>query len=131
MNLYYGVNDYGINNGMAVWSIVSLILAIIGSIVVYTLFLVPDKKYKNKFVSWLKEFLNFNKMTIEIIIKIVYLFFAIFITLYSLCLIGNNFLMFLLTLTLGNVLIRIVYEGIIMMVMIWKNTTEINKSLKK
>lgn len=131
MNMYYGVNSYGPSNGMAVWSIVSLILAIIGSIVVYTLFLVPDKKYNNKFVSWLKEFLNFNKMTIEIIIKIVYLFCAIFITLYSLCLIGTNFLMFLLTLTLGNVLIRIVYEGIIMMVMIWKNTTEINKSLKK
>ena len=37
---------------------------------------------------------------------------------------------FLLTLVLGNLAIRVVYEASMMMVGIWKNTKEINKKMK-
>ena len=116
--------------GATVWSIVSLVLALIGCFAVYFLFVVKKDTPKQKFLEWMKEFLSFKKMLIEPILKISYLFFAIFITLGSFSLIGTSFLSFLLTLVFGNLIIRISYEAILMMVMIWKNTTEINKKLK-
>ena len=67
--------------GAAVWTVVSLILALVGGIVVYYLFLKPDKKVENKFLNWLKDFLNFKKMLIEEILKVTYVILTIFITL--------------------------------------------------
>ena len=113
-----------------VWSIVSLILAIIGAILAYFLFVKPEKKYPNKFVNWLRSFLNFNEMLIEPILKVTYMFFALFITLGSFSLISYSFVSFLLVLVLGNLLTRVVYEASMMMVGIWKNTKEINKKMK-
>ena len=113
-----------------VWSIVSLILAIIGAILAYFMFVKPDKKYPNKFVNWLRSFLNFNEMLIEPILKVTYIFFALFITLGSFSLISFSFVSFLAVLLLGNLFIRVVYEASMMMVGIWKNTKEINKKMK-
>ena len=113
-----------------VWSIVSLILAIIGAIIAYFLFVKPEKKYPNKFVNWLRSFLNFNEMLIEPILKVTYMFFAIFITLGSFSLISYSFVSFLLVLLFGNLITRVVYEASMMMVGIWKNTKEINKKIK-
>ena len=130
---------YGHGNGLdsliasessGVWTIVAFILAIIGAILAYFMFVKPDKKYPNSFVNWLRSFLNFNEMLIEPILKVTYIFFALFITLSSFSLIGINFLAFLLTLLLGNLFIRVVYEASMMMVGIWKNTKEINKKMK-
>ena len=99
-------------NNLTMWLIVSLVLAIIGGAVLYFLFIKPDKKIDNKYLSWFKEFFNFRKMLIEDLLKVTYLIGAIFITLYSLALIATNFLGFILFLVLGNVLLRVVYEGI-------------------
>lgn len=118
-------------NSIGVWSIVSAVLAIVGGILAYFLFIKSKTKLSNKFLVWLKNFADFKTMLIEPILKITYLVFAIYITLYSLGLIGTNFLGFLLTLVLGNLLLRMVYETSLILIMIWKNTTEINKSLKK
>lgn len=121
---------FGFSTASTVWTIVSLILALIGCFVVYFLFVVKKDNPKQKFLSWLKDFLSFKKMLIEPILKISYLFVAIFITLGSFSLIGVSFLSFLLTLVFGNLIARLTFEGILMMIMIWKNTTEINKKLK-
>ncbi|MBE6148576.1 MAG: hypothetical protein E7167_03705 [Firmicutes bacterium] len=117
-------------NGMAVWTAVALVLAIIGGILAYFLFVKSNKKIDNKFLKWLKEFLNFKKMLIETILKVSYIVLAIFITLFSFNFIGNDFLTFLLTLTIGNIVLRLIYEASLMMLMIWKNTTEINHKMK-
>ena len=121
---------FSFDMGSQVWTIVSLILALIGCFVVYFIFVAKKDTPKQKFLAWLKEFLSFKKMLIEVILKISYLFFAIFITLGSFSLIGTSFLAFLLTLVFGNLIIRLIYEGVLMMIMIWKNTTEINKKMK-
>ena len=134
----YGLgSSYGSMDALAmmsgsseVWSIVSLILAIIGAILAYFMFVKPDKKYPNKFVNWLRSFLNFNEMLIEPILKVTYIFFALFITLGSFSLISFSFVSFLAVLLLGNLFIRVVYEASMMMVGIWKNTKEINKKMK-
>ncbi len=135
--MYLG-NDYlggaptiGAGLGSVVWTIVALIISAIGCFVVYFLFVKKNIKSKNKFLLWLKDFLSFDKMLIEVILKIAYIFTALFITLGSFALIGTSFLSFLITLIAGNIIARVVYEGILITVMLWKNTTEIKNSLKK
>ena len=124
-------NLLGSFNGSAVWTIVSLVLALVGGLVVYFLFFKPDKKMPNKYLEWIKEFFNFHKMLIEDIVKIIYLVLTIFITLVSFELITESFVSFLLTLILGNLFLRVMFELSLIMIMIWKNTNEINKKLKK
>lgn len=116
--------------GSMVWTIVSVILAIIGGILVYVLFVQKKDKLNNKFLVWLKDFLSFKNLLLETILKVTYIILAIFITLSSFNMIGINFFAFLLYLIIGNVVLRIIYEGSIMLLMIWKNTSEINKKLK-
>ena len=128
----YGLDDLGykLGSNSGVWIIVAFILAVIGAILAYFMFVKPEKKYPNKFVNWLRSFLNFNEMLIEPILKVTYIFFMIFVTLGSFELIGSSFLAFILTLILGNVVIRVAYEAGMMMIGIWKNTKEINKKTK-
>ena len=49
-------------SGSMVWTIISFILAIIGGILVYVLFLNKNEKINNKFLSWLKDFLSFKTL---------------------------------------------------------------------
>lgn len=136
MNYYptgYGMNGLGsVSSGSSagVWTIVAFILAIIGSIIAYFLFVRPEKKYPQKFVNWLRSFLNFNEMLIEPILKVTYIFFALFITLASFDAISESFLLFLLVLIFGNLIIRVIYEYSMILLGIWKNTKEINKKMK-
>ncbi len=116
--------------GSLIWTIISLIAALAGCFIVYFLFIKNDKKEKNDFLAWLKEFLSFDKMLIEPILKITYLFLVIFLTLSSFSLIGTSFVAFILTIVFGNITLRIIYEIALIKIMIWKNTTEIKNKLK-
>ena len=118
--------------GSTVWVILSLILAVVGGILVYFLFL--SKKNEGKFtgfLGWLYDFLSFKKMFLEALLKVTYLIIAIYITLYSFVLIGDSFLGFLLTLVLGNVVTRVVYEFSLILLVICRNTTDIAKNTSK
>lgn len=138
----YNYNTYGNNLlgsttkaasaglGAIIWIIIALVLSLAGCFVIYFLFVKKDVKTKSKFVLWLQEFLRFNKMLIEPILKIAYIFGALFLTLGSFALIGTSFVSFLATLIGGNIILRIVYEFSMILIMLWKNTTEINKKVK-
>lgn len=128
-NMLGGVSNQ--SSGAASWTVIAFILAIVGGILAYFLFVKQDKKLDNKFLVWLKNFLEFKEILIEPILKVTYIIFAIYITLTSFNLIGTSFVAFLATLLLGNVLLRVVYESLLMFVMIWKNTKEINSKMKK
>ena len=135
-NSYYG---YGTSSsdidsiiGSSVWMIIALILAIVGGILVYFLFL--SKKNEGKFqgfLGWLYDFLSFKKMFLEALLKVTYLILAIYITLSSFALIGSNFFAFLLMLILGNVLVRVIYEFSLILLVICRNTTDIAKNTSK
>ena len=115
-----------------IWTIVSVILAIIGGIVLYFTFLSKKNEGKFKgFLGWLYDFLTFKKMMIENVLKILYIIVALFVTLSSFGLMSISFLAFLLTLVIGNVLTRVIYELLLVKLVICKNTTEINKKLNK
>ena len=135
-------NSYGVSSTIldsspkfvasGIWTIVSVILAIIGGIVLYFTFL--SKKNEGKFtgfLGWLYDFITFKKMMIENLLKILYIIVALFVTLSSFGLISISFLAFLLTLVIGNVLTRVIYELLLVKLVICKNTTEINKKLNK
>ena len=119
--------------GAIIWIIISLIAALVGCFLVYFMFVKKEGKEKNKFLNWLKDFLRFDNMLIETILKIAYIFAAIFLTLFAFTFFAlgfAGFLMWLLTITFGNLLLRVIYEGMLIKVMIWKNTTEIRKNMK-
>lgn len=120
--------------GASIWGIIALVLAIVGGILVYFLFVKAKTEPKGKFVKWLKDFLSFKIMWIEPILKVVYYVATIFTVLYSftfLALGGYGFLMFLMCLVLGPIIIRIVYEATMMFIMIWRNTRDIAENTKK
>ena len=121
---YYGGVD------SSIWIIISAVWALVGGILVYAMFLNKKNEGKfNGFLGWLYDFLSFRKMFLETLLKITYLIAAIFITLSSFALIGTSFLGFLSTLVIGNVLLRVGYEFSLILLVICRNTTEINKKL--
>lgn len=132
---YYSKNLLSSSSSAAdasVWIIVSIILAIIGGILIYFLFLNKKNEGKfNGFVGWLYDFLSFKKMFMEALLKITYLIVALYITLSSFALIGTSFIAFLAMLIIGNVVARLVYEFSLLLLVICRNTTEINKKLSK
>ena len=111
LNSYYTPTVTTGYAGSVVWTIVSVLLAIIGGFLVYFLFTNKKEKLNNKFLIWLKDFLNFKNLLLEVILKITYAIFAIFITLTSFNVISTSFVGFLLYLVLGNVFLRIIYES--------------------
>ncbi len=116
--------------GAGIWLIVALVLAIVGGILIYFLFL--SKKNEGRFqgfLGWLYDFLSFKKFFLEAVLKITYLVVAIYITLASFAMIASNFLGFILTLVLGNIFARILYEFSLLILVICRNTTEINAKL--
>ena len=126
----YGYYSYNSFNGFLIWTIISIVIAIGGGIALYITFLRSDKKFTG-FIAKLKDFLNFKTLLLEDILKISYLILAIFITLYSFGLIGTSVIAFLVTLIIGNLVLRISYELSMLLIKICRNTTEINDKIKK
>ena len=67
--------------GAGIWIILAAILAIIGGVLVYFLFVKSKTEPKGKFSKWLKNFLSFKTMWIEPILKIAYYIATIFVIL--------------------------------------------------
>ena len=119
------------SSGSGVMLIVALVCAIVGSILVYVLFLRKEneKKYDG-FVKWLYNFLQFNTLCIDGILRFTYLFLAIFITVASFAFI-TEFLTFLIFLVVGNLILRVLYEFSMLVILIHRNVREINEKTKK
>ena len=120
--------------GIGVWGIIALILAIVGAILVYFLFVKTKAEPKGKFLKWLKKFLSFKIMWIEAILKVTYYFATIFVVLMSFSYLsfgGYGVLLFFLTLILGPIIVRLIYEAGIMFIMIWRNTKDIAENTGK
>lgn len=119
-------------DGVEVWLIISAVLAIIGGIVLSFTFLKASNNGKFKgFLNWLYDFLSFRRMLIENLLKVLYLIMALFVTLGSFGFLGVSFLAFISTLVLGNVVVRLVYEFLLVQLVICRNTSEINSRMAK
>ena len=132
-NDLYGAATVTTSSGLGslIWTIISAVVAVAGTICVFVLFLTKknDGKFKG-FLGWLYDFLQFKNLVIEFALKATYIGLAIFITLNSFSLIGTSFVSFLLMLIFGNIGLRLVYEMAILFIKICNNVSEINKKMK-
>lgn len=131
-----GVFDFAA--GAGIWGVIAAILAIVGGILVYFLFVKSKTEPKGKFAKWLKDFLSFKIIWLEAILKVVYYAATIFVILFSFTFLGAigvmggiALVMFLACLVLGPVLVRVGYEMTMMFIMIWHNTRDIANNTKK
>lgn len=112
-------------------TVAGAIIGIILSFVVFFGFM--PKKYENRFhgiFGWLYDYLNFKNFIIESLLKFFYVLGACVCTMVG---IFNILCLQLVTgfgvLIFGNLILRILYEFVLMMVLICRNVTEINKKL--
>ena len=132
MNNYNNLNNLAKQSeNIASWLKTSFVIAIIAGLVLYFTFLSKKNEGKYKgFLAWTYDFLNFKKMLAETLLRIGYVISSIFITLFSFAFISVNMLSFVLVLVLGNIILRIIYETILIALVICRNTTEINNKMK-
>ena len=112
-------------------SLIAFIVAIAASIVIYFVFM--DKKEESKYTGFVKnlyDFLHFKINFIEAFLKIAYITTTLYVTITSFSLIKLDVALFFMTLILGNIIIRILYEAAFLLYNIYLNTKEINSKLK-
>lgn len=112
-------------------SLIAFIVAIAASIVIYFVFM--DKKEESKYTGFVKnlyDFLHFKINFIEAFLKIAYITTTLYVTITSFSLIKVDVALFFMTLILGNIIIRILYEAAFLLYNIYLNTKEINSKLK-
>ena len=115
-----------------VWIIISILLAVIGGVFLFTNYFGKDKEgtytgYKKK----IYDFINFKITIIEPIFRVLYLIVAIAITLASFSYITTNFFEFIGTLVFGNIIARLTFELLLLVLKLFKDVSEIKDSLKK
>ena len=120
---------------IGVAGIVSLIIAIL----VFVFLIQKKKAPRGRFMRWLREYLNFRSIVIAGIIKFLYAFFAVFLTIMSVVVMfqgrGDSVLTMiivgLLMLIVGNVLLRIGMEMTMALIVVWENTSDIRGVMVK
>ena len=131
-NYDYGINAISASSSSSTsGSLIAFIVAIAASIVIYFVFM--DKKEENKYTGFVKnldDFLHFKINFIEAFLKIAYITTTLYVTITSFSLIKVDVALFFMTLILGNIIIRILYEAAFLLYNIYLNTKEINNKLK-
>ena len=131
-NYDYGINAISASSSSSTsGSLIAFIVAIAASIVIYFVFM--DKKEENKYTGFVKnlyDFLHFKINFIEAFLKIAYITTTLYVTITSFSLIKVDVALFFMTLILGNIIIRILYEAAFHLYNIYLNTKEINNKLK-
>lgn len=131
-----GSADYGSSSSTFVFAILALLLAIVATVLAF-IFIVPDKRRPklNAFGKFLHDTCNFKYLLVEKILQALYIFATVFTIL-------NGFFMLfktsyghwlggigILTMILGPIAIRLVYELLMMIVLLLKNVISINNKL--
>lgn len=115
-----------------VWIIISLLLAVIGGVFIFTTYFSKDKEKKyNGLKKKAYDFINFKITLIEPIFKLLYLISAIAITLCSFVCITENFFYFIGLLIFGNIMLRIIFELLLLTLKLFKDVSKIEKQIKK
>ena len=128
----YNLEAYNKLQGFNMWMFVSFVLGLVAPILVYVLFL--NKKADEKeqgVVKFCRDFLNFDFLTLEILLKVAYVTLTVMFVLGSFGFLYLGSIQgFLGSLFIAPVLLRLAFEGTILLLKLVKNTEEINKKLK-
>lgn len=125
--MIYSTNQSSFFDG---WAIASFILAIVGGVLTLLLFLKKSNrdKYKGK-LKLLYDFLNFDFLSLELVIKFLYSTISIYIVLSSFSYIGVNFLTFVLYLIIGLIATRVSFEFLMTVIKLCNNVSKIKDKL--
>ena len=125
-------------------AIMSVIFAL-GATVLAFIFIVPENRRSrmNKFGKFLHDTLNFKYLTIEKILQALYIFTTALVIMFGFFMLfyvqqGRGYysrdqwygLYGLVIMIVGPIVLRIVYEGAIMAILLVKNVIQINNKLK-
>ena len=128
----YNLEAYNKLQGFNMWMFVSFVLGLVAAILVYVLFL--NKKADEKeqgVVKFFRDFLNFDFLTLEILLKVAYVTLTVMFVLGSFGFLYLGSIQgFLGSLFIAPVLLRLAFEATILLLKLVKNTEEINKKLK-
>ena len=131
----YYLNDLGVVG--IIFAVIALILTILSLI-----FITPRSKkpYLNGFFKWLHGVFNFDSLLIDKILKFLYIFSTFLAIFMGILLIIEGFrvisytaellLIGLLVLVLGPFVVRLIYEGMMMFIILVKHVAEINRKVK-
>ncbi len=118
-------------------------IGVIAAMVCIYVLIMPEGKYRtlNPFCRWLSDLFNFRSLWLESIIKFFYILSTVacvifgFLMLFSVVEYYYDYseslaLPGLLLLVVGPVVVRLVYEGTMMFIILVKNTMQINNRLR-
>lgn len=130
----FGFGGSGVSGGVV---IAVLVITFIVATLLFIFVVKRKKSFNNKFANWLKEYLNFRSIVISSIVKYVYLFLALFLTIMSFIMMFGDedgvsletIITGLAILVLGNIFLRIMLELTMSIIMIWENSSSIRTAL--
>ncbi|HEX3021995.1 MAG TPA: zinc ribbon domain-containing protein [Lachnospiraceae bacterium] len=133
--LRYGWDFYHLGNFLDNEVVRALLLgSLIAALIVYFAFLSRRNSDRfTGFTGWIYEFLNFNRLILEGIFKILYLlitFFYVSAYVYIILHEDSNLMVNFIALIVGVVAIRIGYEFVLMVIMLCRNVSDINMKMK-
>ena len=116
-------------NSQLIWTIIAIVLSIVGGIVLY--FTIFSKKNDEKYTGFMKilyDLVHFKYLVIEDIFRILYIISVLAIILLSFNYIGKW--QFLVILVGGNLILRISYEFMMLFIELSHNVRDISNKKK-
>lgn len=117
-------------------ALVILIVAFVVALLIF--FLVARMKNPEScFAKKVKSFLNFKSLIIDGIIEFLYIFMAIIVSasaiwvMFQFNTVNNSIIVGLIGLVVGNILLRVGFELVMLTVGLWQNTSDIYKLLEE
>ncbi len=108
--------------------IIAAIIIIAGGLALYFLFVRKPNRFQGT-AAKLHDALNFRTFYTEKLIRALYCITVVGIVIYSVALLFSHFFTALLLFVLGNLTARIVYEYALLLLVLCRNTQEINRKM--
>lgn len=108
--------------------IIALLIIIAGGLALYFLFVRKPNHFQGT-VAKLHDVLNFRTFFTEKLIRLLYCITVVSIVVYSVILLFSHFFTALLLFVIGNLAARIVYEYALLLLVLCRNTQEINRKM--
>lgn len=108
--------------------IIAAIVIIAGGLALYFLFVRKPNRFQGT-AAKLHDALNFRTFYTEKLIRALYCITVVGIVIYSVALLFSHFFTALLLFVLGNLVARIVYEYALLLLVLCRNTQEINRKM--
>lgn len=133
MGIHHYGYSYGYSSGadiMATLGILAFIAALVCTVLLMVL-VTPEKRRAglNKFFKAVADICNFKGLVLEYIVRALYIFLTIFAVLMGFFMLFQEPMAGLMTMILGPIVLRIVFELYMMIILLVKNVIQINKKL--